>query len=155
MSQNPTMEMAGRQTGCGLYTCCAQRHHDRFLRDLPEPISSRVFSARPHSPLVHLHGQMTLWFTLFAVQVWLVRAGRIALHRKLGLLGALLAAAVVGIGTLTALTVAKTYIAPGVARLVFLSVPLGDLMGFSVLVSSRSSTGTKHPFTSGLSCWPA
>jgi hypothetical protein len=87
------------------------------------------------APLVHLHGfVMTLWFTLFAVQVWLVRAGRVALHRKLGLLGALLAAAVVGVGTLTAITSARLHFAPGVARLAVLSVTLGDLVGFSILV---------------------
>ncbi len=137
MSQNPTMEMAGRQTGCGLYTWAALSAIMIVFAGFARTYFLKSFFGAPAlSPLVHLHGLvMTLWFTLFAVQVWLVRAGRIALHRKLGLLGALLAAAVVGIGTLTALTVAKTYIAPGVARLVFLSVPLGDLMGFSVLVS--------------------
>lgn len=94
------------------------------------------FNAPALSLLVHLHGiVMTLWFALFAVQVWLVRQGQIALHRRLGVAGALVAAAVVGVGTLTAITAARAYTAAGLPRLEFLLVPLGDLVVFSVLVS--------------------
>jgi len=63
-----------------------------------------------------------------------VKIGRVALHRKLGVVGALLAALVVGVGTTTALTAARTYCPPGVPRLAVLSVTLGDLVGFSILV---------------------
>lgn len=94
------------------------------------------FGAPALSLLVHLHGLvMTLWFTLFAVQVWLVAAHRVAVHRRLGVAGALLAAMVVGIGTLTAITAARNGVSPGPPPLVFLAIPLGDMLVFTVLVS--------------------
>lgn len=41
--------------------------------------------------LLHAHGfVMTAWFLLFGAQTWLVEAHRIDLHRRLGVLGAIL-----------------------------------------------------------------
>ncbi|HEY0946167.1 MAG TPA: hypothetical protein VGD81_12900 [Opitutaceae bacterium] len=95
------------------------------------------FGAPALSLLVHVHGLvMTLWFSLFAVQVWLVAAHRVDLHRRLGLAGALLAALVVGIGTLTAITAARNGVSPGPPPLVFLAIPLGDMLVFAALVSA-------------------
>jgi uncharacterized membrane protein YozB (DUF420 family) len=43
--------------------------------------------------LLHFHGAiMTLWFLLFIVQVSLVAKGRVRLHQRLGIAGAILAA---------------------------------------------------------------
>jgi hypothetical protein len=86
--------------------------------------------------LVHVHGlMMTLWFVLFAVQVWLVEAHRVALHRRLGVYGGVLAAGVIAVGTLTAITAASLGHSPGPPPLVFLTVPLGDMVLFTVLVA--------------------
>lgn len=96
----------------------------------------RLFGAPELTGLVHLHGVvMTLWFLLFFVQVRLVASGRVALHRRLGLFGGLLAATVVGVGTLTAITGAKLGHTPGPPPLAFLTIPLGDMVVFSVLIS--------------------
>jgi hypothetical protein len=78
---------------------------------------------------------MTLWFTLFFVQVRLVAIQRVNLHRRLGMFGAALAAMVVGVGTLTAITGARNGVSPGPPPLVFLTIPLGDMVVFAVLVS--------------------
>ena len=52
------------------------------------------------SLLVRFHGLvMTTWFVVFFVQVRLVAAHRIDLHRRVGVAGAALAALVVGIDT--------------------------------------------------------
>src|SRR5262245_16886349 len=60
------------------------------------------------SGLVHLHGLvMTLWFLLFVVQVRLVAAHRVDLHRRLGFFGGFLAAALVAVGTTTAIVSAR------------------------------------------------
>src|SRR5690348_1239533 len=63
-----------------------------------------VFGTPGLSNLVHLHGLiMTLWFTLFFVQVRLVATARVALHRRLGYFGGALALLVVAVGTVTAI----------------------------------------------------
>ncbi len=95
-----------------------------------------IFGSPALSGLVHLHGLvMTLWFTLFFVQVRLVAAERVDLHRRLGVFGALLAAMVVGVGTVTAITAARHGVSPGPPPLVFLTIPLGDMVVFATLIS--------------------
>ncbi len=85
--------------------------------------------------LVHLHGLvMTAWFLLFVVQVRLVSAQRVELHRKLGYLGGLLAVLVLGVGTVTAITAARLGHSPGPPPLMFLTIPLGDMVVFAVLI---------------------
>ena len=60
------------------------------------------FSARHLTPLAHLHGAlMTGWIVLFATQAALIRKGRVALHRHLGVCGAVLAPVIVIVGSLT------------------------------------------------------
>src|SRR5512147_1245206 len=55
------------------------------------------------SGLVHLHGiVMTLWFALFVVQVRLIAAHRTDLHRRVGVVGAVLALLVLVVGITTA-----------------------------------------------------
>jgi len=54
----------------------------------------------PFAPVVHIHGALfTSWVLLFIVQTTLVAQQRIAIHRKLGIAGAVLAAAMVVSGT--------------------------------------------------------
>ena len=94
------------------------------------------FGSSALSGLVHLHGLvMTLWFLLFVVPVRLVAARRVDLHRRLGFFGGFLAAAVVAVGTMTAIVSARNGHTPGPPPLVFLAIPLGDMVMFSVLVS--------------------
>jgi hypothetical protein len=95
-----------------------------------------VFGAPELTTLVHVHGLvMTLWFSLFVVQVRLVATHRIQVHKRLGYFGAALAVAVLAIGTLTAITAAKKGATPGPPPLVFLTIPLGDMVVFATLVS--------------------
>ena len=50
------------------------------------------FGTRGISPLVHAHGLlMSSWVALFAAQTWLIERGRIVTHRRLGVLGVVLA----------------------------------------------------------------
>jgi hypothetical protein len=96
-----------------------------------------AFGTPELSTLKHAHGVvMTAWFTLFFVQARLVATGRTALHRKLGTLGGVLAALVVIVGTATALVAAKNGATPGPPPLVFLAIPLGDMVVFLALVSA-------------------
>lgn len=96
-----------------------------------------AFGTPDLSALKHVHGLvMTAWFTLFLVQVRLVATGRTPLHRRLGALGAILAVLVVIVGTAAALVGARNGATPGPPPLVFLAIPLGDMVVFAALVSA-------------------
>ncbi len=90
--------------------------------------------------LLHVHGAvMTLWYALFAVQVRLVAAHRVALHRKLGIAGIFLAGLVAILGTVVSLGLAKRELASnqdsGGALLLLAFQLFGIVMVFVVLVS--------------------
>jgi hypothetical protein len=95
------------------------------------------FGTPPLSTLVHVHGfVMTLWFAFFLMQVRLVAMHRTDLHRRTGVVGALLAVTVLIVGITTAITAAKLGRTPGPPPLVFLVIPLGDMLVFALLVST-------------------
>jgi hypothetical protein len=64
----------------------------------------KEFFGAPSLPLLlHLHGAiMTGWFALYVVQAALIRAGRVDLHRMLGVAGAALAFVLVPVAVATA-----------------------------------------------------
>lgn len=76
------------------------------------------FSARHLTPLAHLHGiLMTGWIVLFVMQAQLIARRRVAVHRRLGVLGAALAAVIVLVGSLTvAAVIHRRFPGAGVAR---------------------------------------
>lgn len=99
----------------------------------------RSFSTQPSlKPLVHLHGAIfTSWVVLFVVQATLVATRRVAIHRRLGILGGVIAVMMVVVGAVTAVAAARNGQAPpGLPPLVFLVVPLGDLLVFATLVTA-------------------
>lgn len=108
-----------------------------YLRSYFGP-STSVTGGTALSPLVHIHGALfTAWIALFIVQTALVAARRIAIHRALGLAGVALAAAMVVVGTQTAIAAAARGSAPpGLEPVVFLVVPLFDLILFSGFVAT-------------------
>ncbi len=89
------------------------------------------------SLLVHAHGLvMTLWFALFVVQAVLIARGRVGWHRRLGVFGAILALSIVVLGVSVALGMARRGEWAGMPPLVFLVVPLGDMVVFSMLAAA-------------------
>jgi hypothetical protein len=103
-----------------------------------------VFGTPELSALLHLHGaSMTLWFTLFLVQARLVATGRVDLHRRMGWIGAGVAILVLVIGTATALAAARLGRSPGPPPLVFLAIPLGDMLVFGGLVAAAIANRTR------------
>ena len=96
-----------------------------------------VFGTPTLSTLVHVHGfMMTLWFAFFLLQARLVAMRRTDLHRRAGVFGAVIAVAVLIVGIATAITAAKLGRSPGPPPLVFLAVPLGDMLVFAILVGT-------------------
>ena len=97
------------------------------------------FGAPPLIPLLHLHGLVfTSWIVLFLVQNLLVATNRTRIHRRLGILGAVIAALMVIVGVATALIrTRQSFVQSGdTAALSFLTIPLGDLLLFSILVGA-------------------
>lgn len=87
--------------------------------------------------LLHVHGLVfTAWVLLFLVQTTLVAARRTDIHRRLGVLGGVLATLVLILGTATAIIRVKEGSAPvpGVPPLAFLAIPLVDMLLFAILV---------------------
>jgi hypothetical protein len=90
--------------------------------------------------LVHIHGAaFTLWIILFITQISLVSARRVDLHRRLGLLGFVLAVVMILLGTVTASDRLARHVAqPGTDTIeevrAFYAVPLGDMLMFSTFV---------------------
>jgi hypothetical protein len=96
-----------------------------------------LFGTPELTALKHLHGLvMTAWFSIFLAQVLLVASGRTPLHRKLGVVGAAVAVLVVVVGTTTAIVAARNGATPGPPPLVFLAIPLGDMLVFGGLVTA-------------------
>lgn len=97
------------------------------------------FNTTPLMPLLHLHGMVfTSWLALFLVQTTLVAAHRTDIHRRLGILGGVIAAFMIVLGTTTAVIRASQGATPvpGVSSLSFLVVPLGDMLVFAILVGA-------------------
>ena len=85
--------------------------------------------------LVHVHGLiMTLWFATLVAQVMLVARGDVKTHRKVGYAGMGLAVLVLIVGTATAIAAAQAGHTPGPPPLVFLVIPLGDMVVFALLI---------------------
>lgn len=90
------------------------------------------------TPLLHLHGVLfTGWVLFFLVQTTLVARRNIARHRRLGIAGVVLAAAMVVVGLRTAMaSAARGAAPPGVDPLMFLAVPFFDMVLFAGFVAS-------------------
>jgi len=97
------------------------------------------FGTKPLSLFFHLHGVVfSAWIVLFVVQSALVRSGRTDIHRRLGVFGALLVPVMVVIGVMAGIDSARRGFTPpnGPPPLVFLIIPLTDLLVFSTLVAT-------------------
>jgi hypothetical protein len=97
-----------------------------------------TLSGGPITTLVHVHGALfTAWVWLFIVQTALVASRRVSVHRRLGVGGAILAAAMVAAGaSLAVATAARGSAPPGMTPVAFLVIPLFDMVLFAGFVSA-------------------
>lgn len=112
----------------------APTYYLRAFVDSPVTVSG----ATTLTPLAHLHGALfTGWVVLFIVQTGLVATHRVRTHRRMGIAGALLAAAMVVVGTTTAIaSAARGSAPPGADPSAFLAIPLFDMLLFTVFVGA-------------------
>jgi hypothetical protein len=99
-----------------------------------------VFGAKLPGLLVHVHGAVfSAWILLLIAQTSLVSAGRVDLHRRLGVFGAALAAAMVVLGLLTGTqSLAKGFVPPGYPfdPWTFYVNPFFNIVNFCVLITA-------------------
>ena len=96
-----------------------------------------MFSTPALSELLLVHGiVMTLWLALFIVQVRLVAAGRTDLHRRLGVVGAILVVLILVVGMATAIDAVRRGATPvpEVTPYMFMAIPFFDVAVFAALV---------------------
>jgi len=101
-------------------------------------LKSVIHAPPPLSLLTISHGVVfTAWMALFITQASLIANGKPALHRQLGILGALLFGAMVTLGIWTAVTAARLGHVPpdGPPPLAFLALPLFAIVSAAVLVA--------------------
>jgi hypothetical protein len=108
-----------------------------------------VFHARLPNLLVHIHAAVfSAWILLLIAQTSLVATGRLDLHRRLGVLGAALAAAMVVLAFLVATdALARGFVPPG-SRLdpkAFYSHPFIQTAVFGVLIGWALRARTDGP----------
>jgi hypothetical protein len=96
------------------------------------------FQTQPLIPLLIVHGIVfSSWIVLMIVQTSLVATKRIRTHMRLGIAGGVIATLMIIIGSLTAIVRAKgPSPIPGVNPLSFLTIPLGDMLVFAILVGA-------------------
>jgi len=94
-----------------------------------------VFKAPLASWILHLHGAaFSLWALLLIVQTSLVTAGRVDLHRRLGLVGFGLACSMIILGTLAATDALRRASAGFMDPKTFFVIPLTDILLFGTLI---------------------
>jgi len=120
--------------GLTVFAGFASTYYLRFLTGGPKA----TLTNGPFTALVHVHGALfTAWVLLFIVQTALVASRHVAVHRRLGVAGAALAAAMVVAGTLMAIATAARGSAPvGVDPLAFLVIPIFDIVLFATFVTA-------------------
>ena len=109
-----------------------------FIGFAPSYYLKPFTGAGPLPPLVHMHGAVfTAWVILFVVQVRLVDARQLRLHRRLGVGAVVLSAAMMVLGTLTMFAAARRHgTAPfGLTGAQFMLIPLIDILIFGTLVT--------------------
>ena len=98
----------------------------------------RYFVPQPLMLLLQVHGfAFTSWIALLLTQTALVATKRTRVHQRLGIAGGVLAALMIVIGCVTGIIRAKHFDVPlGTNPLSFLTIPLGDMLVFAVLVAA-------------------
>ncbi len=95
-----------------------------------------VFRAPLPSLIIHLHGAaFSCWILLLVTQTSLVSAGRVDIHRRLGIAGFLLACLMVILGVLAATnSLVREAGPPGLDSKFFYIIPITDMLIFATLV---------------------
>ena len=140
-----------------------------FVGFAPTYYMKAAFGTPALAPLYHVHGFLfTCWMLLLIAQPALVATGRTALHRRVGVVGGLLAAGMVVAALAVSIDLGRRGASPpGVPPLVFLVVPLTTVVVFPVLIGAAllwrnrpeihkrlMMIGSMELITAGFGRWP-
>ena len=109
-----------------------------FVGFAPSYYLAPMFSAKPLSTLLHVHGVVfTAWILLYVAQTGLITVGRTDIHRIVGPVAVALAVVMVPLGIATAIitkqVAAANHLPPPGPPLIF---PLGAIVTFAALVGA-------------------
>jgi hypothetical protein len=109
-----------------------------FAGFAPTYFLKQVYAAPPLSGLLHLHGAaFSSWIVLLIVQTTLVTTRRVAVHRRLGVAGGVLAAGMTVLAYLVAVDAARRgSTIPGMSPLAFLAIPFATVVVFPSVVGA-------------------
>ena len=106
-----------------------------FAGFAPSYYFAGIFRAPLPSTIIHVHGAVfSCWILLLIAQTSLVSAGRVDIHRRLGIAGVVLACLMVLVGVLAATDALVRGFPPGRDPLAFYIVPITDMVVFPTLV---------------------
>lgn len=106
----------------------------------PEIIQHLRTNTAPYPISVHVHAVVSVgWLALLTSQTLLIRNGQVRLHRKFGIVGAVLAVAVVLVGFWAALSVESIAFGTPRSRPPFLSIELSNMIEFGGLAAAAVS----------------
>jgi len=106
-----------------------------FAGFAPSYYFAGIFRAPLPSMFIHVHGAVfSCWILLLITQTSLVSAGRVDIHRRLGIAGVVLACLMVLVGVLAATDALVRGFPPGRDPLAFYIVPITDMVVFPTLV---------------------
>ncbi|MBV8977304.1 MAG: hypothetical protein JO261_06290 [Alphaproteobacteria bacterium] len=104
---------------------------------VPEIVAHIKSNAPPYPIILHVHAAAFVgWLILLTAQVTLIRRGRHARHRQLGIFGMALAAAMVVIGPATAIVMQRYHWGTADSDPAFLSVQFTDITIFAGLAAA-------------------
>lgn len=106
-----------------------------------------VFRAPLPAFIIHLHGAaFSCWILLLVTQTSLVAAGRVDIHRRLGIAGFLLACLMVILGVLAATnSLVRNSAPPGIDAQTFYIIPITDMLNFATLIFFAFRARTDPP----------
>jgi FtsH-binding integral membrane protein len=95
-----------------------------------------IFNAPLPSRVIHVHGAVfTAWILFLVAQTTLVSAGRVDIHRRIGIAGFLLACLMVVVGVWAGTNaLGRDFHPPGVDAKTFYIIPMTDMLIFAVLI---------------------
>jgi len=107
-----------------------------FVGFAPSYYLAGVFRAPLPSPIIHVHGAVfSLWILLLVTQTSLVAAGRVDIHRRLGIAAFLIACLMVVLGVMAGTVTLRSDRLPLSKELLgFYIVPMSDMLMFATFI---------------------
>jgi len=101
-----------------------------FLATFPEPPPFPP-------PIVHVHAVVfTGWLALFTAQIWMIRSRRVDIHRRLGLLGALMVPVVLIVGMVANFVTQRIHLQAEALEPGFFILAIVDMLRFTCLAGA-------------------